>query len=238
MEKPDTAWQVLPHGPLEKLADNVWWLSGSLPNMSLRRTMTVVRRADGSLVLHSAIALEQHLMEALEALGTPTYLIIPNTGHKLDAPRYKARYPRLRVFTPRGGIDKVQKVIAVDGSYEDFPHDDEVRLENLHGVGDREGAMLVRSRDGMTVVLNDALMNMDRKRDLLGFVFTTLMGSAPGPRVSRLAKLLFVKDKAALRADFERYARIPDLMRLIVAHENVAIGRAAREALERAATYL
>ena len=79
---------------------------------------------------------------------------------------------------------------------------------------------------------------MDRKRDPLGFIFTTLMGSAPGPRVSRLAKLVFIKDKKALRADFERYAELPNLTRVIVAHEKVASGLDARASLLQAATYL
>jgi len=98
--------------------------------------------------------------------------------------------------------------------------------------------MLVRSADGTTVVLTDAMFNMDRKRDVLGFLFTTILGSAPGPRVSRLAKLLLIEDKAALRRNFERYAAIPDLRRLIVAHEKIAIGVEARAALLQAATYL
>ena len=82
------------------------------------------------------------------------------------------------------------------------------------------------------------MFNMDRKRDPLGFLFTTAFGSAPGPRVSRLAKLVFIKDKRALRADFERYAALPNLTRLFVAHEKVASGADARQALLRAATYL
>ena len=82
------------------------------------------------------------------------------------------------------------------------------------------------------------MFNMDRKKDLLGNVITTLLGSAPGPRVSRLAKLVFVKDKKALRADFERYANLPDLVRVIVAHEKVASGAEAKRALNAAARYL
>ena len=108
----------------------------------------------------------------------------------------------------------------------------------LHGIQDKEGAMIVRSADGTTVVLNDALFNMDTKKDVLGYLFTTLLGSAPGPRVSRLAKLVFIKDKAALRRDFERFAQIPDLVRLIVAHEKVASGPEAKHAFLRAAQYL
>ena len=40
--KLDTEWNVLPHGPLTQLADNLWWVEGDLPNMSLERCMTVI----------------------------------------------------------------------------------------------------------------------------------------------------------------------------------------------------
>jgi hypothetical protein len=128
--------------------------------------------------------------------------------------------------------------MPVDGVYEDFPHSDVLRLETLNGVGESEGALTVQSRDGVSVVLNDCMFNMDRKRDPLGFLFTTVFGSAPGPRVSRLAKMLLVKDKKALRADFERFAKLPNLVRVIVAHEKVASGTDARASLLQAATYL
>lgn len=231
-------WRVLPHGPIQKLTENLWWVQGSLPGMSLKRVMTVVRKGNGELVIHSAIALEESAMRELEAWGTPSYLIIPNRGHRLDAPAYKSRYPALKVFTPRGGIKSVEEKLPVDGGYEQFPSDDEVRLEMLHGVQDGEGVMFVRSGDGLSVVLNDSMFNMDPKNDLLGRLFTTLAGSAPGPRVSRLAKLLFVKDQGALRQDLLRFAALPDVQRVIVAHEKVAHGPEARQALQQAATFL
>jgi len=233
-------WLVREHGPIEKLSENLWRVEGSLPGMSLRRNMVVARKINGELVIHSAIALKSEAQAQIEAWGTPSYLLIPNRGHTLDAAAYKTRYPALKIFTPRGGLETVaHKILArVDGGYEDFPSDHEVRLETLHGVADGEGAMFVRSADGTTVVLNDAVFNMDRKRDLLGFLFTTLMGSAPGPRISRFAKLMFIKDQAALRQDLLRFAELPDVQRLIVAHEKVAYGPAARGALERAATFL
>lgn len=238
MSTPDATWQVRAHGPLQQLADNLWRVEGSLPNMSLKRQMIVVRLRDSALVIHNGIALEEPAQKALEALGTPTYLIVPNRGHRLDAPAYKARYPSLVVLTPRGGRVRVEEKVPVDGAYEDFPRDDVVRFETLHGVRDGEGAMIVRSSDGVTVVLNDVVMNMDRKRDVLGFLFTTILGSAPGPRVSRLARLVYVADRRALRADLERYAALPELVRLIVAHEKVASGTDAALALRKAATYL
>ena len=231
-------WVVRPHGSLEQLADNLWWAWGSLPGMSLRRSMVLAKRADGDLVVHNAIALDDEGMRELESIGEPRYIIVPNAGHRLDAPAFKSRYPSAQVLAPRGGRDAVAKVVEVDGIYEDFPADDDVRFEMLHGVGEAEGAMFVRSKDGVTIVLNDAVFNMDRKKDPLGFLFTTILGSAPGPRISRLVKLLFVKDKKALRADLERFAEHPELVRLVVAHEKVAKGPDAADALRKAATYL
>ena len=86
--------------------------------------------------------------------------------------------PQLEVFAPRGARAQVKQVVAVDGSYEDFPKREDVRFETPAALGGLEGVMLVRSKDGTTVVLNDAMFNMDKKRDFLGYLFTTLLGSA------------------------------------------------------------
>jgi hypothetical protein len=233
-----TDWKVRQHGPIERLAENLWWVQGTLPGMSLKRVMTVARLSDGRLVIHNGIALDEASMRELEAWGTPAFLIVPNGYHRLDAAAYKARYPALRVLAPRGAQARVRQIVPVDGGYEDFAAIDGVRLETLHGVNQAEGAMIVESADGTSVVLNDTVMNMDKKRDLLGYLFTTLLGSAPGPRVSRLAKLALVKDKQALKQDLARFAELHDIQRLIVSHEKVAAGPAAREALQQAMQYL
>lgn len=234
----DDGWNVLPHGPLEKLAENLWWVSGSLKGMSLKRSMVVARRADGKLVVHNAIAMNEEQMRELEALGELAYLVVPNRGHRLDAPAYKRRYPGLKVYGPRGGRKGIEERVPLDGTYEDFPSDDVVRLETLRGVNEEEGVMTVRSKDGVTLVFNDVVMNMDRKKDVLGYLFTTALGSAPGPRISRLVRLLFVKDKAALRSELDRLADTKELVRVMVAHEKVAHGADAAQALRTAATYL
>lgn len=233
------AWKVLPHGPLEELAENLWWTWGSVPGMSLKRAMTVARLEDGRLVIHNAIALEEPEMAKLEALGTPAFLVVPSGIHRLDAKRFRARYPSISVVTPRGAKTKVEEVVPVDTTYREVDvGDPSVRFEPFASLANAEGAMIVRSADGLSLVLNDVVFNMDRKRDLFGFLFTTILGSAPGPRISRLVKLALVKDRAALRHELERLAALPELTRLIVAHEKVAHGPDARAALHRAVTYL
>jgi hypothetical protein len=140
MAKASSEWKVLPHGPIERLADNLWWVRGSLPKMSLKRVMTIARLADGRLVIHNAIALEELAMQQIERWGTPAFLVVPSGIHRLDAPAYKRRYPRLRVLAPKGARTKVAQVVPVDGTYEDFPDDPNVRFETLHGMNDLEGA--------------------------------------------------------------------------------------------------
>lgn len=240
MPKAYDDFQVLPHGPFVHLAENLWWVQGSLPNMSLKRVMTVARlEGPGSpLVIHNAIALEEPLMRELEAWGTPRYLIVPNGGHRLDAPAYKKRYPELQVFAPLGSRRKVEEVLPVNGTYSDFPEVPSLELRTLPGISETEGAMIVTSKDGRTIVLNDVVFNMDRPKDVLGLVITTAFGSAPGPRISRLAKLMFVKDKHALKAELKGLAAMPGLQRLVVAHDKVAHGPDAKRALETAAGYL
>src|SRR5690606_29845051 len=101
----------------------------------------------------------------VEALGPIRALIVPNGYHRLDAPAYAARYPEAKVYAPSGSRALVEKVVRVDGTLEDYPGDARLWFEPLAGVGDAEGTMLVRSEDGLSVVLNDAVFNMDPKQD-------------------------------------------------------------------------
>lgn len=238
MANAHTDWKVLDHGPLEQLAGNLYRVEGAVPGMSLRRVMTVVQRGDGSLLVHNPIALDEARRTQLEALGPVAVIVTPSAIHRLDTPAFKSRYPQALVFCPTGARSQVSQVVTVDGVYEDYQNDGVVSFQPLDGMAGAEGAMLVRSSDGVTLVLNDVVMNMDKRPDLLGHVITTVLGSAPGPRVSRLSKWVLVKDQAALRAHLERLANLPDLVRLIVSHDKVASGAEAAAALREAASYL
>lgn len=239
MAKVDATWKVFGHSPIGELADNLWWVSGSLPGMSLRRTMTVIRLRDGRLVVHNPIAMDDASMARLDAWGTVELVVVPNAYHRLDSPRFKARYPKARFAAPSGSKKKIEEMVAVDLTFDQYQDGDtSLRFESLDGVAEREGALIVESSDGVSVILNDAMFNMDKKSDFMGNLVTTALGSAPGPRVSRLAKLALVADRKALRAKFDGFAQMPRLQRVIVAHEKVAVGDDAAASLRQAATFL
>ena len=237
MAKAHDTWKVLPHRPIEEVAENLWRVEGSLEHMPLRRVMTIARREDGDLVVHNAMALDDESMARIDAWGRVGFVVVPNGYHRLDARVYKDRYPAARVLCPRGSRRKVEEVVAVEGAYEDFPADDTIGFETLDGVGDAEGVMLVRSRDGVTLVFNDAVFNMPHAPGFAGWVVRHITQSSGGPRVSRLFKLFAVKDRAAYRAHLLRLADVPALRRMIVSHHEM-VHDDAGAALRRAAATL
>lgn len=218
MAKVNSDWKVLRHGPIERLEENLWCVTGSLPGMSLKRVMTLVKGEDGGIVIHSAVALDDDAMAEIEAWGTPTALLVPNAYHRLDAPAYLERYPDLKVFCPKGSRTKIEEVVRVDADYDELQGDSSLAVEHLDGIRKAEGVLTIRSDSGTTVVFNDAVFNMPHGRGVPGFIFRHITGSTGGPRVTRLFRVMAVKDKAALRNHLERLAGTPDLKRIIVSH--------------------
>jgi hypothetical protein len=211
------SWTVLPHGPIEKLTENLWRVEGSLPHMSLKRVMCVAKLTDGRLLVHNAIALADDAMREVEAWGEPAFLVVPNGWHRLDAKVFKKRYASIQVVCPAGSRKKVEQVVPVDLTYDRFPGDNAVRVEHAQGVRDAEGVMRVVSSDGLTLVFNDLIFNLAHGSGIGGLVFR-LLGSTGGPRVTGIMKRLVVKDRPAFRDYLERLASEPLLRRIIVSH--------------------
>ncbi|HEX8792339.1 MAG TPA: hypothetical protein VF765_15400 [Polyangiaceae bacterium] len=223
MPKAYDKWTVLPHGKIEKLEENLWRVEGTLPGGGPPRVMTVARLGDGRLVVHSGVALGDAEMKELEAFGKPAFLVVPNAGHRLDALAYKTRYPDMTVVTAAGSKAKVEQVVKVDDTVGNFG-DDSVRYEPVEGT--IEGALVVRSRSGTTLVLNDTVMNMapGTMKGFGGFVTSVLGFYGPEPKVVPIAKLFVYKEKKAARAHLERLADTAGLTRVIVSHGNPITG--------------
>jgi hypothetical protein len=220
MAKAFEKWTVLPHSKVEKLEENLWRVQGTLPGGGPPRVMTVAKLADGRLVLHSAIALDDAEMKDLEAFGTPAFLVVPNSGHRLDAAAYKARYPKMTVVAPAGSKEKVEQVVHVDDTAGSFG-DDTVTYQPIEGTV--EGALVVQSKGGTTLVLNDTIMNM-APGSIKGFggVLSGVLGFfGAEPKITPLAKMMVYKDKKAARTHLEKLADTPGLTRVIVSHGNM-----------------
>ena len=221
------SWNVLAHGPLRQLADNLWVVTGAVPNMSLERTMVVARLADHRLVIHSAIAMNDEEMTKLEALGTPRYLVVPNGWHRLDARKYLERYPEMEVICPSDARAMVEEAVPVHASYAERAQissdDDTVGFEEFGGKKNMEGVMMVRSSDGVTAVFGDSLFNLPHQPGFFWFVYGRIMGATGGPKTTVLGRM-FLRFGGSLRAYKDFLARLSeraDLVRLIPGHGDI-----------------
>jgi hypothetical protein len=84
----------------EGASPRLWQVTGSVARLALPRRMVVYRRDDGSLLIHSAVAVDEATLSALLSLGPPAALVVPNSFHRLDCGVYMRRMPQLAVFCP------------------------------------------------------------------------------------------------------------------------------------------
>jgi hypothetical protein len=239
MAKPHSEWTVLPHGKLKRLEHNLLTVTGlmNMPPMGeVPRRMTVVRLNDGRLVIYSAISLDEVEMRALEAYGTPAFLIVPGDIHRMDAKPWKDRYPALRVIAPAGAREKVEEVVPVDATSVDFG-DPAVHFMTMPGTGDMEAVVVVQSPDGMTVILNDLIFDLANRPGLSGWLFKAIGMTGSQPHIPLPVKLREVKDKQAVSEQLQRWAHVPNLQRVIISHGDI-IASAAGAVLDRISTDL
>jgi hypothetical protein len=190
----------------------------------MNRRMAIVRLADGRLVFHNAVPLDEGSMQALAEWGRPAFLIVPTRFHRLDVHAFRERHRGLTVVCPDPARSHVEKKVAVDGGVALMPQDPALEVAALEGSRWNEWVLRVRSPGGrVTLVFGDAVMNIPHRPGLEGLVLR-LLGSSGGPKVTRMARLFSVADRGALAAHLERLATTPGLVRLLVSHgEDVTV---------------
>jgi hypothetical protein len=222
MTAPFKTWTVLPHGPLTQVDANIWTVVGDIhmPLGEFPRRMTVVRLTDGRLIIYSAIALNEAEMKALEALGTPAFLIVPCERHRLDAPIYKDRYPAIHVIAPPGAVDKVSEVVTVDDERGEFG-DPNVQWVEVAGTQGHEAALEVTTPSGVTLIVNEIIGDIHGAHGLKGWLLRLMGFAGDEPHVPAGPKLQFAKSRSELAAQMRRWAELPNLQRIIISHGDI-----------------
>ena len=232
MAKLHDEWTVFPHGPVERTDDGIFSVAGEIrmPLGRFPRRMTVVALTGGRTVVFSPVCLNERAMRDVESLGSPAFMVVPNGFHRLDARPWKTRYPEIIVICPPGARTRVEQAVPVDATT-DVLADPDADFLIAGGMGEAEGALLVRREAGATLILNDLISNVRHPRGLGANIMARLFGfGVHGPQMAREVRWLFVKDKAVLAAQLRRWAQIENLRRLIVSHGDI-IGDQPRETL-------
>lgn len=233
MPKPRRTWTVTKHGALLQHEDNLWSVEGLVPNAPFPRRMCIVRRSDGTLLFFHAIPLEDQALAQVAALGKPAVLVVGHDQHAIDAHPFAERLG-LKIYGPKRAEAGLRERCNLAGTLEDLPADPAVSVESLAGTKHGETVVTVTSGGRQSVLFSDAIQNTPPEK--LNFIFR-LLGFGGGPKTVFVFRMLFVKDKAALRAALAKLAALPGLARLIPCHGQV-VESGARQALEAAATAL
>lgn len=230
-------WKVAEHGPLTQVAEGLFTVDAKLDLLPIGRRMVIVRGAGGSLAVHSAIACDELTMQAIEQLGVINYIVVPSASHRIDAPRFAGRYPDAQVLTPDAARPHVERVVRVADNYDPLQEHAGIEFEMLEGVP-TEGVLRHRDSQGqVTLIFNDALMNLpDRLPGFKGFL-TRVMGSTGGPKVTPTARKFIVRSPRLYAQHLRRLAETKGLARVIVGHGS-SIERDVPETLLRVAATL
>src|SRR5882724_5993489 len=218
MAKPPRPWIVTKHGPIEKLEDNLWVVDGDVPGLPFRRRMSIIKRADGTLLFFNAIPLEAAALDEVKAWGKPAILVVPHDQHMIDA-RAFAEKLELKVYGPKECETKMRARAPMTGLLDAIPLDPTIRIEPAAGVKTGEPVLIVTSGGGrVSLLFSDVIMNNTHKA--IGLL-PRLMGFAGNIKIVPVFRMMFLKDKKALKQQVERWAELSGLTRLVPCHGDV-----------------
>mmetsp|Transcript_8510 Transcript_8510/g.28972 ORF Transcript_8510/g.28972 Transcript_8510/m.28972 type:complete len:289 (+) Transcript_8510:108-974(+) len=236
--RPTYEESVLPHGELRALADNLWVVTGSVPQPGppFGRNCAVWRRpSDGALLVYSPVCLRPEVRAALEALGEVRWIVVPNPYHRLDAHAWSVAYPSAEVLAPYAAVDDTEAhgYVAVTASLEERAQAIGVTLLPAAGTWKLEVPLLLPLQGGgEALVVADLFFNLEpSETDAL----TRFVGAADGFGPTGIGRIL-ADDPGALRAWVETELTTRDLRVVVVGHGAAVVGQeAVREKLAEAA---
>jgi hypothetical protein len=234
MAKPPRPWIVTRHGAIEKLEDNLWVVEGDVPGMPFRRRMSIIRRADGSLLFFNAMPLEDAALTEVKAWGKPAVLVVPHDQHMIDA-RAFAEKLELEVYGPKECETKIRARVELAGTLEAMPSDPSVRVEPVAGVKNGEPALIVTSGGGrVSALFSDVIMS--NTKESVGLL-PRMMGFVGRVKVVPVFRMMFLKNKKALKAQMDRWAELSGLARIVPCHGEI-VSSSVSEAFRAASATL
>jgi len=214
---------LYPHGPIDFVDDGLFVVSGRWKRSAFERKMTVFLLASGEVAVHSAIAMDEAGMASLQAIGRPSWILVPNRLHASDAGFYADRYPSARVLVPAAARGKLfEKLRRIDGSIdEDWPEALRGELAVVPLRGTRIGEVAFVHGPSRTLVLTDAVFNY-REHDLPWLARLFMRANRAYDRFgpSRIFTSFGVSDREAFSASIDALLE-HDFDRVIMSHGRV-----------------
>lgn len=179
--------------------------------------MTVVRLPDGTLLLHSPIALPPPLRSQIDSLGAVRHIVSPNKLHHLYLGAALAAYPQARLYVPPGLGAKRPQFAGAEPLTDVAPAAWGGAIEPLVVRGSRAMEEVVFfHRASRTLIVADLCEHFGAHSPPLTRLVARVARVYGRPRMPPDWQFTF-NDRAARRASFERLLAW-DFDRVILAH--------------------
>jgi hypothetical protein len=199
--------------------------------------MTVLRLANGELLIHSPIAITSGLQRRLDDLGAVRHVLAPNADHYLFVEGYAKAYSGARLYAAPGVTRKLPRVrfdveLAYPGVVPEWTGT--VDQAYFRSSGELQELVLFH-RIGRTLITADLAFNVQASGGVLSRVMLRLNDSYRSFGPSRVCRRHITRPDLA-RTDVDRILGwSPD--RVVVSHGEILMS-GAEESLRRAYGWL
>lgn len=209
---------------MKTIADEVWGIEQTLsvaPGMRMPARATVLRLADGGVVLHSPLRIDEAMAAEIDALGPVKAILAPNTMHWMFARAAKERFPEATLYGAPGLEKKLDEFtpLPADGFVAEG-----LRSFLIAGAPRMNEHVFLYRR---TLVVSDLVMNIQRDFSVLMSLFMRLNGVHGRFAHSRMWKIMGA-DRAAMARSLATIADW-DFDRIVPAHGDVKDDNARAE---------
>jgi hypothetical protein len=206
---------------LRSVADNLWVLEfpAKMMGTAIGRRATILRLANGEILVHSTAPFSADDVAAISALGPVAWLLDASCFHDTFAEEGTAAFPQARFFAPPGfSGPKGRKVESLTGSLPEAWAAD-LAVEPIAGMP-RVNECAVLHRPSRTLIVADLVFNMRTEQDRwTTFFFRYLAGTFGRVGMSRMFRL-FIQDRPACERSIARVLAW-DFDRLITGHGEI-----------------
>jgi hypothetical protein len=223
---------------LQPVAEGVWISEAPVSFLGLRltATMTVLRLADDSLLVHSPVPLTPERKSAVDSLGQVSHLYSPNTYHHLRLGDWSAAYPKARVHAPRG-LAKKRPEVRIDRFHRSMTEPAFEGVVDEIGIdGFRLEESVLFYRPARTLIVADLVHNIGRPTHPWTRLYTRAAGFYDRVALSRVIRLAAFSDRRAARRSLGAGFDLP-FDRVVVGH-GAPIVEDAHQVFESACAWL
>lgn len=182
---------------LRSLTDGVWDVGDvlSMPGgMKLPSRTTILRDADGGLVLYGPLDLSAEQAAAIDALGEVRTIVGPSLFHHLFLRQAKERWPEAKLLGAEG-LDQKRESLAFDGTLAEGEVAPGIRALTMGGMPKINETVLVHEPSG-TLVCADLCFRIREAKGLSKLAFKLMGDMGDTLKRSRLWKWS-IKDREA-----------------------------------------